>query len=45
MPPIIGGPSRLLRAVLATVPLLGLTPALAHWPDQPAHQFADLGEF
>ena len=31
----------LLAGLLVTLPL----PAAAHWPGQPEHQFADLGEF
>jgi homoserine O-acetyltransferase len=33
---------RLAGIAILTV---AFTPALAHWPDQAPHQFADLGEF
>ena len=36
---------RLTRCGLAALPLLHASLASAHWPGQPEHQFADLGEF
>jgi len=34
-----------LCTALAVIGFGGGPPAFAHWPDQPSHQFADLGEF
>jgi homoserine acetyltransferase len=34
-----------LGAALGWATVIWPPPAIAHWPDQPAHQFADLGEF